>query len=80
MKRIKRVEILLTEEEDKKFEEIAKKLNMPKGRAIRNLALIGLEDAELYEKLGFFKAKELIDKTKSKIEKLVKNLKTAKQY
>ena len=73
MKRNKRVEILLTEEENKRFEKIAKELNMPKGRAIRNLALIGLEDAELYKKLGFFKIAKMINKTKSKIKKLKNN-------
>ncbi len=66
MKRNKRVEILLTEEEDKRFEEIAKKINMPKGRLIRNLALIGLEDAELFNKLGLFDIAKMIEKIREK--------------
>ena len=79
MKRNKRVEILLTEEEDKRFEEMAKKIKIPKGRLIRNLALIGLEDAELFHKLGLFEIAKLIEKIKEKAQS-TKNPKLANWY
>ena len=66
MKRNKRVEILLTQEEYERIEKVAKKLNMPISRVIRNLALVGLEDAELLNNIGAFDLIKLIEKLREK--------------
>jgi hypothetical protein len=66
MKRKNRLEILLTDEEMERVEKIAKKLNIPKGRLIRNLAMAGLEDAELLNKLGLFDIVKMIEKIRER--------------
>ena len=66
MKRNKRVEILLTQEEYERIEKVAKKLNMPISRVIRNLTMAGLEDAELLNNIGAFDLIKLIEKLREK--------------
>jgi len=65
-KRVHRLEILLTEEELNKLEKLSKKFKKPKGRILRDLALISLEDAEFFDKIGLFdlalKIRELKEK------------------
>ena len=56
------ITIRLSEKEIQEIEEIAKELNMPKTRLIRNLALAGLDDAKIVKKLGILKGvKKFID-------------------
>ena len=66
MKKEKRITIRLSEEEYERIEKVAKKLNMPISRIIRNLTIVGLEDAELFAKLGFFDAIKMIEKIREK--------------
>ena len=73
-KRKYEVRVRLTKEEMERIEKVAKKLNMPKARLIRNLALVGLEDAELFAKLGLFDLVKLIEKIKEKALKNNENL------
>jgi len=65
-RRVNRVEILLTDEELERVEKLAKKLKKPRGRVMRDLVLITLEDAEFFEKIGLFdlaiKIRELREK------------------
>lgn len=54
--------IRFSDTELKEIEEIAKELDMPKTRFIRNLTLAGLEDAKALNKIGALKgAKKLLD-------------------
>ena len=56
------ISIRLSEKEIKEIEEIAKELDMPKTKFIRNLALTGLDDAKILSKMGILKgAKKLAD-------------------
>jgi predicted DNA-binding protein len=73
-KRKYEVRIRLTKEEMERIEKVAKKLNMPKARLIRNLALVGLQDAELFAKLGLFDLVKSIEKIKEKALKNNENL------
>jgi predicted DNA-binding protein len=73
-KRKYEVRVRLTKEEMERIEKVAKKLNMPKARLIRNLALVGLQDAELFAKLGLFDLVKLIEKIKEKALKNNENL------
>ena len=66
MKKEKRITIRLSEEEYERIEKVAKKLNMPISRVIRNLTMAGLEDAELLDKLGFFDIAKMIEKIREK--------------
>jgi len=66
MKRDIKFEVRFSKEEMERIEKVAKKLNMPKSRVIRNLVLVGLEDAELFAKLGFFDAIKMIEKIREK--------------
>jgi len=66
MKRDIKFEVRFNKEEMERIEKIAKKLNMPKSKIIRNLTLIALEDAELFAKLGFFDAIKMIEKIREK--------------
>ena len=66
MKRDIKFEVRFNKEEMERIEEIAKKLGIPKSRVIRNLTLLGLEDAELYNKLGFFDIVNAIKKLREK--------------
>ena len=66
MKKEKRITIRLSEEEYKRIEKVAKKLDMPISRVIRNLTMAGLEDAELLDKLGFFDIAKMIEKIREK--------------
>jgi len=66
MKKEKRITIRLSEEEYERIEKVAKKLNMPISRVIRNLTMAGLEDAELLDKLGFFDVAKMIEKIREK--------------
>lgn len=78
MKKDKKITIRVSEEEYQRIEKVAKKLNLPTSRLIRNLTLTGLEDAELFAKLGFFDAIKLITKLREKAF-VAKNLKLANQ-
>ncbi len=54
--------IRFSDRELREIEELAKKLDMPKTRFIRNLTLSGLEDAKTIDKVGVLKgAQKLID-------------------
>lgn len=54
--------IRFSDRELAEIEELAKELDMPKTRFIRNLTLSGLEDAKMLNKLGALKgAKKLLD-------------------
>ena len=66
MKKEKKITIRVSEEEYKRIEKVAKKINMPISRIIRNLTMAGLEDAELFAKLGFFDAVKIIEKIREK--------------
>ena len=66
MKRDIKFEVRFSKEEMERIEKVAKKLNMPKSKVIRNLVLVGLEDAELLAKLGFFDAIKMIEKIREK--------------
>jgi hypothetical protein len=47
--------IRFTEKEMEEIEEIAKNLNIPKTRLIRNIALSGLKDAKFLNNFGILK-------------------------
>jgi len=66
MKKEKKITIRVTNDEYERIEKVAKKLNMPISRVIRNLTMVGLEDAELFSKLGFFDAIKMIEKIREK--------------
>ena len=66
MKKEKKITIRVNEKEYKRIEEIAQKLNMPISRLMRNLTLIGLEDAELLNKIGAFDLVKMIEKIREK--------------
>ena len=66
MKKEKKITIRVSEEEYERIEKVAKKLNMPISRVIRNLTMAGLEDAELFAKLGFFDVVKMIEKIREK--------------
>ena len=54
--------IRFSDRELAEIEEMAKELDMPKTRFIRNLTLAGLEDAKALNKIGALKgAKKLLD-------------------
>ena len=54
--------IRFSDRELAEIEELAKELNMPKTRFIRNLTLAGLSDAKALNKIGALKgAKKLLD-------------------
>ena len=56
------ISIRLTKTEMRELEEIAKELDMPKTRFMRNVLLAGLEDAKTLNKIGALKgAKKLLD-------------------
>jgi len=65
-KRKYEVRVRLNKEEMERIEKIAKKLNMPKAALIRNMTLVGLEDAELLNKIGAFEIVKLIEKLREK--------------
>jgi len=65
-KRKYEVRVRLTKEEMERIEKVAKKLNMPKARLIRNMTLVGLEDAELLNKLGAFDIVMILEKIRKK--------------
>ena len=66
MKRDIKFEVRFNKEEMERIEKIAKKLNMPKSRVIRNLTLAGLEDAELLNKIGAFEIVKMIEKLRER--------------
>lgn len=56
------VTVRFSREEIKNIEEIAKSLDIPKTRLIRNLTLSSLEEAKIFNKIGAFKGvKKLLD-------------------
>jgi len=56
------ISIRLSKSEMKRLENIAKKLDLPKTRFMRNVLLAGLDDAEMLDKIGALKgAQKLID-------------------
>jgi predicted transcriptional regulator len=75
MKRERNLTIRLSEEEYNKIEKIAEKIDIPKTRLARNLIISGLKDAELLEKLGFFKVAEIIQKIQREAIKEEKHIK-----
>ena len=66
IKRDKEIKISLTQEEMERIERIAKKVGKTKSHLARNLVLIALEDAELFEKFGLFEIAKLIEKIRKK--------------
>jgi len=61
-RRTKTILLKLTDEEYKKINDIAKKIEIPTTRFVRNLTLAGLEDADILNKLGVLKGvQKLID-------------------
>ncbi|WP_457560560.1 hypothetical protein [Caminibacter sp.] len=66
MKRNKEIRIRLTKEEMEIIEKVAKKLNMPKARLIRNMTFAGLEDAGIFAKMGLFDLVKMIEKIREK--------------
>jgi len=72
------ISIRFSQTEMKEIEEITKELDIPKTRFIRNLALAGLDDAKILNKLGVLKGtKKLVDfknKLKNLRNKNIKNL------
>jgi len=66
MKRDIKFEVRFSKEEMERIEKIANKLEMPKARVIRNLTLVGLEDAELLNKIGAFDLVKLIEELREK--------------
>ena len=66
IRRDKEIKISLTQEEMERIEKIAKKVGKTKSHLARNLVMIALEDAELFNKLGFFEAVKLIEKLRIK--------------
>ena len=66
MKKERRITIRLNEEEYERIEKVAKKVNMPISRVIRNMTLIGLENAELFNAIGLFDIAKLIEKMREK--------------
>ena len=66
MKRDIKFEVRFSKEEMDRIDKMAKKLNMPKARLIRNMTLTGLEDAELLSKLGAFDIALAIQKIREK--------------
>lgn len=46
------IKIKVTEEENKRIEELSEKMGMNKSRLIRNLILGNLDDAEFLQKIG----------------------------
>ena len=65
-KRKYEVRVRLSKEEMERIEKVANKLGTPKAKLIRNLALVGLEDAELLDKIGAFDLIKLIKKLREK--------------
>ena len=56
------ISIRLSKSEMERFEELAKKLDLPKTRFMRNILLSALEEAEALDKIGALKgAKKIID-------------------
>lgn len=56
------ISIRFTKSELEEIEKIADKLNLPKTRLIRNIALSGLEEARFFNNIGALKgAKKLLD-------------------
>ncbi len=56
------ISIRLSKSEMKRFEELAKVVDLPKTRLMRNVLLTGLEEAEILNKIGALKgAKKLLD-------------------
>ena len=54
--------IRFSDRELEEIQELAKKLDIPKTRLIRNMTLASLEDAKILDKIGALKgAKKLID-------------------
>jgi predicted DNA-binding protein len=75
-KRKYEVRIRLTKEEMERVEKVAKKLNIPKAKLMRNLTLAGLEDAELLNKLGLFDIVKMIEKIRERAFKSENRLAT----
>ena len=63
-------EVRFSKSEMERIEKVAKKLEIPKSRLIRNLTLVGLEDAELLQKIGAFELIKVINKMKETLKKL----------
>jgi len=66
MKKDKTLTIRLTTKEMERIEKMAKKIGLTKTQTARNLILVGLEDAEFYNKLGLFDMAKAILKLREK--------------
>ena len=66
MKKDKMITIRLSTEELERIEKMAKKIGLTKTQTARNLILVGLEDAEFYNKLGLFDMAKAILKLREK--------------
>ena len=73
------ISIRLSETEMKEIEKIAKELDMPKTKFIRNLALTGLDDAKLLSKLGILKGAKKLTDFKEKFSKINKYIPRTEQ-
>jgi predicted DNA-binding protein len=69
MKKEKTLTIRISERDYERLEKIGDKLEIPKTRLARNLILMALEDAETYNKLGFFEIAKAINKLRKKANK-----------
>ena len=65
-RRIHEVRVRLSKQEMERIEKMANKFGIPKAKLIRELALISLEDAELFDKLGAFEIAKALKKVKEK--------------
>lgn len=61
------ITIRFSKTELKEIEKIAKELDMPKTKLIRNLTLSGLDDAKILSKLGFLKGTKKLADFKEKL-------------
>jgi hypothetical protein len=63
--------IRFTEKEMEEIEKIAKKLDIPKTRLIRNIALIGLKDAKFLDNLGILKGTQRLLEYETKLKNIL---------
>lgn len=73
-----KLSVKISKEEMERIEEIAKYLEIPKATIARNFMIIGLDEAELFRKIGILSVAKKIKKTSEGI-KVLKDLKMNKQ-
>ena len=59
--------IRFSDREIEEIEALAKKLDMPKTRLVRNMALAGLEDAKMLDKIGMLKGAQKLNDFKERL-------------